>query len=81
LLPPGTTGTEVPVGGPELADREQAWVVVSSEMVVAWAATVRTLGRAGIPITRREKHLIVPYAASPSSKCRCIRHGALRRVV
>jgi len=39
----GTTDIGASVGSPDLANREQAMVAVSSVVVTAWAAIVRTL--------------------------------------
>jgi hypothetical protein len=54
LLPSGTMGLEVPVGSPDLTDRKQAVVAVSSEEVTTRAATVITPGGAAV-FTNREK--------------------------
>jgi len=41
----GATGIRVPVGSPDLADREQAMMVVSSEVMTMQATAVGSLGR------------------------------------
>jgi len=60
LVPLGTTDIEVPVGTPDLTNREQAWVVVSSEEVTAWATTVRTPDRVGSPHQQGKTQLVAP---------------------
>jgi len=44
LLPLDTTAIEILVESPVVTNRKQAWVVVSSELMTAWAAEVTTPG-------------------------------------
>jgi len=44
------------VGSPDPTDREQVIVAVSSEVVTAWAAAVRTQGRSSSPHWRGREH-------------------------
>jgi hypothetical protein len=80
--PPGTTGTGVPVGSPDLAEREQAMVAVSSKVVTAWATVVRTYCRSISPFQReKETLLIVPYAGPASSQSVSQRYNEIRTSV
>jgi len=55
-LPPGAKGVRASVGSPNVADREQAMVAVSSKVVTAWAAAVKTLSGLRSPHQRGKEH-------------------------
>jgi hypothetical protein len=55
-LPLGTTGIRVPVGSPDIADREQAIVAVSNKVVIIQTAAARTLGRLSSPCQEKNEH-------------------------
>jgi hypothetical protein len=67
LLPLVTTGIKLPVRNPDLSDRERALVAVSSKVVTAHVATIRTAGGANSLHRLGKTLLIVPYTWPSSS--------------
>jgi hypothetical protein len=68
-----TTDVKVPLGSLDVTVRELAKVAVSSEVVITWSATVRTLGRVAI-LTDREN-------ATSSALCRGTKQCVQDKVV
>jgi hypothetical protein len=62
------TGIAVPMGSPDLADREQHMVVVSSEVVTAWTTEVRI--QIKLSSSEGKEHYQVSYARSTSGQYR-----------
>jgi len=53
-LPLGATANRALVGSPSLANRKQAMVAVSSEVVTTCATAVKTLDRSSYPCWREK---------------------------
>jgi len=55
---------------PDLTDREQARVAMSSKVVVAWIAAVRMPGRLSNPCQKERTVPVAPHAGPASSQYR-----------